>query len=259
LSTAPDLDPNGNCARFAACPLTEAGTPTDDWLDALTAVPALDLSGFRRVVVVAAHPDDETFGFGAASATLAARGLDVQVVVASDGAAAQPGLSAAESRELAATRHVELVSAVVALGIIRPPLIFNFPDGALGSHVDELAEDLIKLLPCARTLCVANWRGDGHPDHEAVGQAAARAARACGVPLVEYPVWMWHWASPADPDVPWERLAFLSSSDAAATRKVTAARCYQSQMGSPSNGGGGPVLPDFVVDRLLRVPEVVFR
>ena len=55
------------------------------------------------------------------------------------------------------------------------------------------------------TWCAATWRGDGHPDHEAVGRAAATAVERTGAVLVEYPVWMWHWALPGDPDVPWYR------------------------------------------------------
>lgn len=44
-----------------------------------------------------------------------------------------------------------------------------------------------------------------HPDDEAAGRAAAAACKATGAPLVEYPIWMWHWATPDDPAVPWHR------------------------------------------------------
>jgi hypothetical protein len=54
-------------------------------------------------------------------------------------------------------------------------------------------------------LCLATWRGDGHPDHEAVGRAAARAARFVGATLWEFPVWAWHWARPGAIEVPWHR------------------------------------------------------
>ena len=52
-----------------------------------------------------------------------------------------------------------------------------------------------------RTLLAAPWRHDGHPDHEAVGRAAAVAARRTDARLVEYPVWMWHWGT--EQDLPW--------------------------------------------------------
>ncbi len=52
--------PAGNCDRFAAKPLTRGGTPLPVWLAALDRgpLPPLDLTGCRRLVVVAPHPDD---------------------------------------------------------------------------------------------------------------------------------------------------------------------------------------------------------
>lgn len=253
------IETSGNCARFAGCPLTEPGTAAGAWVDALAGAPLLDVSGYSRVVVVAAHPDDETFGFGATSATLAAQGADVRTVVVSDGGAAQPGLSSVQSRDLAAVRHAELLQAATILAQ-PPPLALNIPDGAVAAHEDELADALADILSGARTptVCVANWRGDGHPDHEAVGRAAARATQACGTPLLEYPVWMWHWATVGDSAVPWDRLAMLPITGDAADRKAAAAQCYHSQLADGRNAVD-PVLPQFVVDRLLQVPEVVFH
>ena len=56
--------------------------------------------------------------------------------------------------------------------------------------------------PCApgsgpARVCLAPWPGDGHPDHDACGRAAAAAAAATGAPLLQYLVWAWHWADPA--------------------------------------------------------------
>ena len=86
----------GNGARFAARPLTDDGTPTQVWLDALAHAPELDLADCAEIVVVAAHPDDETLGFGATATTLADRGVRVQVVAASDGGASHPGSTRSE-------------------------------------------------------------------------------------------------------------------------------------------------------------------
>ena len=76
--------------------------------------------------------------------------------------------------------------------------------------------------------------------------------------LVEYPVWMWHWARPDDPAVPWDRARAVPLSRAAVDRKQLAAQCYRSQF-DPNGRPGGPVLPPFVLQRLLAVGEVVFR
>jgi hypothetical protein len=63
-------------------------------------------------------------------------------------------------------------------------------------------------------------RGDGHPDHEAVGRAARSAARRTDAILLEYPIWMWHWAFTDDFAVSWSR----------AQRAVETAR-YSTQTG----------------------------
>ena len=69
-----------NCARFAERPLTVDGTPAHAWIDYLARVPELDPAECTEIVVVAAHPDDETLGFGASAATLAGLGARVKVV-----------------------------------------------------------------------------------------------------------------------------------------------------------------------------------
>jgi hypothetical protein len=64
--------------------------------------------------------------------------------------------------------------------------------------------------------------GDGHPDHESVGRAAPchRTYRAA---LLEYPIWMWHWADPDDDAVPWQRMV-EGAADRAANGAETACR-----------------------------------
>ncbi|BBZ45347.1 acetylglucosaminylphosphatidylinositol deacetylase [Mycobacterium parmense] len=250
----------GNCARFAAKPLVHGGTPAPLWVAgaALEALKPLDWAGCARLVVVAPHPDDETLGLGATCAQLAASGIDVQVVSASDGGAAVPGATPSERYRLETTRKHELARATDLLGV-RPPTSLGLPDGELADHEDRLADLLTEILAATPgTWCAATWRVDGHPDHEAVGRAAATACARTGDTLLEYPVWMWHWATPADAAVPWERACAVRLSGWAVERKRRAARCYRSQF-EPAPGESSPVLPAFVLQRLLAVGEVVFR
>src|SRR5262249_61752420 len=102
----------------------------------------------------------------------------------------------------------------------------------------------------ARTWCAATWSGDGHPDHEAVGRAAAVAVERTGATLLEYPVWMWHWASPDDPAVPWDRAYRSPLSASAGSRKHTAARGFSSQL-EPATGGAAAGVPPAGLERLL--------
>lgn len=256
--------PAGNCA-FAADPLTHRGTPVPLWLAAFEErpLPALDLAECRRLVVVAPHPDDETLGLGATTTQLAALGADVQVVSVSDGGAAQPGVTASDRLRMETIRRYELGRAAGILNVPNP-ISLGLPDGELVDHEETLADTLTEILGVdgPPTWCAATWRGDGHPDHEAVGRAAAAACDRTGATLLEYPVLMWHWAHLADPAVPWGRAYSAPSPSWAMGRKRRAAQCYRSQL-EPVDGESPPILPGFVLQRLLAVGaamgEVVFR
>jgi LmbE family N-acetylglucosaminyl deacetylase len=248
---------DGNAGRFAAVPLDGGGTSIRDWL-AGARLPGLDLSGCRHLIVVGAHPDDETLGFGGTSAQLAAAGVDVQVVSVTDGGAAHADLSVFDRLELERTRRAELLKATASLGV-RAPTFLGLPDGEVSKHEDTLTDLLVEILDgcSADTWCAAPWRGDGHPDHEAVGRAAAAAVACSGATLVEYPVWMWHWAAPGDPDVPWDDAFSVQLDRSALSRKQHAAHCFRSQFESTASEPA--LLPPFVLRRLMAVGEVVFR
>ncbi|MCV7121427.1 PIG-L family deacetylase [Mycobacterium nebraskense] len=229
--------PTSSSARFAAKPLTHGGTPAPLWLAAFERgpLPALDLTRCRRLIVVAPHPDDETLGLGAMIAQLIASGVDVRLVSVSDGGAAQPGATLSGRIRLATTRRYELHRATGVLGLA-PPTRLGLPDGELANHEDRLTGALVEILRTAG------------PD------TCART----GTALLEYPVWMWHWATPADPVVPWDRARSVPTPGWAVNRKRQAAQCYRSQL-RPGRGETPPVLPPFVLQRLLAVGEVVFR
>ena len=258
MTAVPADRPAGNGARLAARPLHGGGTPAHVWINADRPYPDLDLDDCPEMVIVAPHPDDETLGIGATAAMLAARGINVQVVSVSDGGAAQPDLAPFERDRLERTRRAELRRAVDILGL-PAPIRLGLPDGEIGAHETRLKGLLDAILEGRPpgTWCAATWRGDGHPDHEAVGRAAATAAARTGAVLVEYPVWMWHWAVPDDSAVPWHRARTVRLSRTAVSRKQRAAQCFRSQFETVTPPVG-PVLPPFVLRRLLAVGEVVF-
>lgn len=251
--------PACNGARFAARPVSSGGTPTSDWLGWRREFPELDLGDCPGLLLVAPHPDDETLGFGATASALRAKGVEVQVVSVSDGEGSYPGLSPLERTWLGRDRRAELHRATAQLGL-PDPICLGLPDGELAAHTTELTDMLVDLWHAAavRPWCAATWLGDGHPDHEAVGRAAAAATESLGAVSLEYPVWMWHWAVPDDPDVPWERMLRVPSDRLATMRKRNAANVFRSQFESP-DVEFDPVVPPFVLQRLLAVGEVVFR
>ncbi|HET7741681.1 MAG TPA: PIG-L family deacetylase [Mycobacterium sp.] len=247
-----------NCARFAERSIAGGGTPSSAWLGWRRDVESLDLDECASLIVVAPHPDDETLGFGATAASLRMRGVDVTVVAASDGGGAYPGLSPLERRWLERDRRAETELATRMLGL-DPPIWLGLPDGELDRHEDALADVLTEFLSAAApgSWCAATWRGDGHPDHEAVGRSAAAACAATSATLLEYPVWMWHWAEPNDADVPWQRMRRPVVDGGCSVRKRNAANVFRTQL-APFEPGGEPILPPFVVQRLMAVGEMVF-
>ena len=190
-------------------------------------------------------------------AVLSAAGVDVQVVSASDGEAAYPGSSPRAQGQLKALRRNEVRRSAQRLALAEP-ISLELPDGELTRHEQELTDRIAALLsdfPAGR-WCAATWRGDGHPDHEAVGRAAAAAATQTGAVLMEYPVWMWHWAKPGDLAVPWTRARRVTLTEQALSAKRSAVECFSSQ--TQPTADGFTVLPPAVVRRALTVGEVVF-
>lgn len=248
-----------NLGRFAARPIADGGTPVGQWTAWGRRFDELDLADCPALVVVAPHPDDETLGLGATMATLAARGIGVDVVSASDGGAAFPGLGERERADLEIARRSELDCATAILRVDHP-LRLGLPDGRLAEHEADITTALRGLLAQrpAGTWCAGTWRGDGHPDHEAVGRAVLAATEGNSAVALQYPVWMWHWATPDDPAVPWEQARRITVTPEALKRKAAAANCFRSQTG-PGPGGATTIVPPFVLERLMALGEWVFQ
>lgn len=249
----------GNGARFAAQPIAGGGTPTADWREWIHGIPPLELADCPALIVVAPHPDDETLGFGATASLMRSRGVDVTVVSVSDGGGSVPGLSPLERRWLERDRRAELCNATKILGL-GDPVCLGLPDGELTAREAELTALLVDVVAGSPkgAWCAATWRGDGHPDHEAVGRSAAAAVAGTDAALLEFPVWMWHWAKPGDDAVPWHRMSMVPHDRAAMARKRRAAAVFESQL-KPYEADMDVVLPPFVLQRLFAVGEAVIR
>src|SRR5258705_375148 len=94
--------------------------------------PILATPTFRRVIVLAAHPDDETAGCGGVMALLADRGAAIDVAIATSG----EGTIGADldATEVAHRREEEARRACALLGA-RPPRFLSHPDGDLPAPV----------------------------------------------------------------------------------------------------------------------------
>jgi len=144
------------------------------------------------LLAIFAHPDDESFGPGATLARYAAQGIDVHVIIATDGIAGS--VEAPDQLEnhisLAQVRSQELSDAAVALGITT---IWSLPyrdSGMQGTPENEHPEALIQqpLSQVAAEIAEYIHRlqpeviithdpfgGYGHPDHIHVCHATTEA------------------------------------------------------------------------------------
>ncbi len=231
------------------------GTPATAWREdpRWTGIAALEpwaSAGDRpveRVVVVAAHPDDETLGVGGTVAAAHDRGLRVEVVIATDGEASHPRSPTHDAAALAGVRVLEAREAVAALAPGCTPRLLGLPDGGLVGHEEALARTLVDVVGDGRgVLLLAPWRRDGHPDHEAAGRAAAVAAARTGAAMLEYPVWFWHWGDPAT--APWSTFGAVGLGEDARRRKAAAVAAHRSQVTPLSDQPGDETLlgPDLL-------------
>lgn len=227
----------------------DPGTTAATWRDELAGrtLPPVALDGLSRVVVVAAHPDDETLGAGGLVSRAHGAGLDVVVVVATRGERCHPHSPTHPPERLAELRAVELDEAVSLLSPGTRPELLGMPDGGVARCEDELVARLVALVGDGRrTLLVAPWRHDAHPDHEAAGRAAATTAARTGARLLEYPVWFWHWAMPVD--APWGTARRLDLDPVEWTTKQAAVAAHRTQVAplSPEPGDEALLTPAFL-------------
>ena len=205
------------------------------------------------ITVVAPHPDDEVFGVGGIMRELVARGRTLRIIAVSDGEAAYGDADPGARRALVVRRADERARALADLGVFEQTEVvrLGLPDGHLADHATMLTERLHEL---AGPVLLATWRHDGHPDHEAVGRAAAAVARQRHLRLIEYVVWAPH-RQRIDHRTG-GRLRTIELSPPTLAAKGRAVAAFRSQI-DPSPDGH-PVVSTDLVERLGHGHELVF-
>ena len=223
------------------------GTRADQWeQDPRTASlsaadPDLASGTVDRLVVVAAHPDDESLGAGGLIHRAHRTGVEVVVVVATDGEASHPASPTHRPVDLARVRRTEVTDAVHLLAPHARLACLGLPDSRLGEHVEVVTGALVDVVgDGAGCLVVAPWRNDGHTDHEAAGRAAAAATSGTAARLWEYPIWFWHWGRPDE--APWADLRVVVLDAEERVARARAQDAHRSQVAALSDRPGDEAL-----------------
>jgi LmbE family N-acetylglucosaminyl deacetylase len=130
----------------------------------------LRASGRERVLVVAAHPDDETIGCAGAIFTHLRGGDSVRVVIVTDGSGSRAGGLTAEEMARTRSKEVEAVSdfyggaSIVQLGLREGAWQVEWLERLLAEELAEGWCDLIYAPSCV----------DFHPEHIKVAQTVGR-------------------------------------------------------------------------------------
>ncbi|GEQ13068.1 hypothetical protein KLO01_11150 [Knoellia locipacati] len=197
-------------------------------------------TAYDRLLVVAAHPDDECLGAGGLIADACDRGVEVVVLVLTDGESSHPGSPTVAPARMRERRALEADRAVAVLAPAARVVHAGLPDGGLAARHDLVVEHVRALLG-PRTLVLAPWSADGHPDHDAAGRASAEAVQAvASAGLAHYLVWLWHWSEPDD--LPWDRAVVLDVSLTAMNRAAEALGEHRTQVAPLSSAPGDELM-----------------
>lgn len=129
------------------------------------------------LLLVFAHPDDESFSVGGVAARYAAAGVPVHLACATKGERGTKDPALVGER-LGALREKELRQACAILGI-RDVTFLGYTDGDLAkADLNDITEKVAEVVRRVQPQAVVTFGPDGitrHPDHVAIGRAATAA------------------------------------------------------------------------------------
>jgi LmbE family N-acetylglucosaminyl deacetylase len=145
-------------------------------------LPILPDAPFRRVLFVAAHPDDIEYSASAAVAAWTARGVEVSYLILTRG---ESGMDGTPPEEAARLRTAEQIAAGRAVGV-SDVVLLDHPDGVLEYSLGlrrDVARAVRRVRPDA--VAVGSWdveflAGLNQADHRVAGLVTIDAVRDAG-------------------------------------------------------------------------------
>lgn len=217
------------------------GTPEASWTEAgVQGLPAIGVEAMpteATFIILAAHPDDEALGAAGLLARLRQSAHRVVVLLFTAGEQSHPTSPTHSTKELREIRLREFNTALDLFDHERLSRRFvGLPDGQLSAFSQRIVHEIgVEVNQHqGHVVLVSPYGRDGHGDHEAIGAAALQLGRAHQTMVLEYPIWYWHWADPADKA--WRRWSFLP--DPANLDRQAVFDCYPSQVSALSDQPG---------------------
>ena len=126
-----------------------------------------------RILILSAHPDDETFGMGGTIKKYSNQGAEIDIFVITDGASAQYS-----DEKMIDVRRESCINAGKILGVKNFDFL-DFPDAKLDNiptlEITQKIEEKISTFKPEIIFTTPN--NDGHQDHKKVNECTLIAAR----------------------------------------------------------------------------------
>lgn len=129
----------------------------------------------HTLLVILAHPDDESFPIGGTLAKYAAEGVRIILVCATRGEAGIPGLSPQAAGQV---RERELQTAAKTLGLAQVRFLGYHDSQLAQAEPEQVIGQLLKIMQEIRPQAVITFGPDGisgHPDHLAIHRFTTQA------------------------------------------------------------------------------------
>ena len=220
------------------------------------------------LLLLLAHPDDESFMLPGAAMRAVRAGHPVALVCATRGQAGSAGSPPLVSREeLPATREAELRAACAILGITVLDVLDHQDKQLEQANADALRETLVRHVRAERPAVVVTFDPEGvsgHVDHKTIGRRALDAVTAAADPRYSPELGRPHrvrrvvWPAPILVWHEWRRAAlaltwgvdYLVDTRPQRDRKIAALRAHRTQhvsvdrewFGDAYRNSGGEIL-----------------
>jgi LmbE family N-acetylglucosaminyl deacetylase len=221
----------------------------------------------NRIIVFAAHPDDETLGCGGTILKKSSEGFEIIIVIMTDGRHSLSEnfgiVSQPTPDELVLIRKKELSEAAKALNVPESNLwLLNFEDGTLAHHTAEAGKKVVEIMEQFRPAEVYyHYAGDSNRDHQAASRIIAEAIDRMGLTSHQYQYSIAQTFSRIGPIVSkamnllLHNLVFVDVASFVG-KKETALRKYSSQIDVIASGQNKPVIPD--LNKFLKPKEMFY-